>query len=96
MLRTSIERVLGRINHCLAQPIITYPIEVHIRFSAGTAIAPEQAVDFENLLHLADQAVYESKNQGRGRHHFYCDQAINQMPVISEFTPLPESATATE
>lgn len=95
-LRTSVERVLGRINQCLAQPIISYPLEVHIRFSAGTAIAPEQAVDFDELLHLADQAMYESKKQGRGQHHFYCDQAVSPMPAIAELIPLSEQAVAIE
>lgn len=95
-LKTSLELILNRIRKQLNHPIVAHPKEIHIRFSAGTAIAPTNTTDFEELLHLADLAMYESKKQGRGLHYFYCAQAVNPFPTVQEQVTQPEVEVATE
>ncbi len=70
-LRQTLESIFIRIKNRLQQPVIDSPIAMYIGFSSGTAIAPQDATDFETLLHHADLAMYESKNKGRGRHTYY-------------------------
>lgn len=92
-LEQSLEKILGRIRICLEKPIVHHPKEIHIRFSAGTAIAPTNSMEFDELLHLADLAMYESKNQGRGQHYFYCADTIKVPEYSIKETLAPEAAT---
>lgn len=93
-LETSLEHILGRIRSCLEDPIIHHPKEIHIRFSAGTAVAPSHSMEFDQLLHFADLAMYESKKQGRGLHYFYDSTAFHKHSIeaVTE-PPVPEAAT---
>lgn len=70
-LKNALDQIMKRVQYRLEQPIISSPTEVHIRCSAGTAIAPKDAIEFETLLHCADQAMYDSKKNGRGQHCYY-------------------------
>jgi diguanylate cyclase (GGDEF)-like protein len=93
-LERSLEQILGRIRSCLEDPIIHHPKEIHIRFSAGTAVAPSHSMEFDQLLHFADLAMYESKKQGRGLHYFYDSAAFQKNSVELLTEPLaPEAAT---
>ncbi len=93
-LERSLEQILGRIRSCLEDPIIHHPKEIHIRFSAGTAVAPSHSMEFDQLLHFADLAMYESKKQGRGLHYFYDSAAFQKNSVELVTEPLaPEAAT---
>lgn len=92
-LEQSLEKILGRIRICLESPIVYHPKEIHIRFSAGSAIAPNHSMEFDELLHLADLAMYESKNQGRGQHYFYCADTIKIPEYSIKETLAPEAAT---
>ncbi|MGH1460604.1 MAG: GGDEF domain-containing protein [Neptuniibacter sp.] len=94
-LETSLEQILDRICTCLIQPITCHPKEIHIRFSAGTAIAPSHSLDFDELLHFADLAMYQSKQQGRGLHYFYSPEDIHTYPGQSSSQPTASEA-ATE
>ena len=92
-LENSLEQILRRIGICLEHPIVHHPKEIHIRFSAGTAIAPIHSMEFDELLHLADLAMYESKNQGRGQHYFYSVDAIKVPEYSIKELLAPEAAT---
>jgi len=92
-LERSLEQILGRIKICLENPIVHHPKEIHIRFSAGTSIAPIHSMEFDELLNLADLAMYESKNQGRGQHYFYCADTIKVPEYSIKETLAPEAAT---
>lgn len=70
-VKQALEHIFSRINQRLADPILDSPSAIHIRCSSGTALAPQDAIDFETLLHYADIAMYESKNKGRGQHCYY-------------------------
>lgn len=53
----------------------------HSTFSAGLAVYPEHAVSGEELLHLADQALYQAKTSGRNCVRIY------QNPIPFHFEP---------
>lgn len=92
-LEQSLEKILERIRISLESPIVHHPKEIHIRFSAGTSIAPTHSMEFDELLHLADLAMYESKNQGRGQHYFYCADTIKVPEYSIKESLAPEAAT---
>lgn len=48
-------------------------VKLDISGSVGGAIFPTQAGDFDELLRLADIAMYEAKNNGKGRYYLHDD-----------------------
>jgi diguanylate cyclase (GGDEF)-like protein/PAS domain S-box-containing protein len=50
--------------------------------SMGIAIYPEDGADIDTLLAHVDQALYESKEQGRNRYHFYTKKLATKMDRI--------------
>jgi len=58
------------IDH-LSEPFITAKKEAFISASVGIAIYPEDATDVQQLLKVADQAMYVAKNAGRGCYRFF-------------------------
>lgn len=85
-LKESVSQVFERINLALQQPILSEPEPLHIRLSAGTALAPQNGNSFDNLLHNADLAMYISKNSGRGSHIFFQPEptAASQQALTTE------------
>lgn len=59
-------RVFGKFN-------LHNGIQLDISGSVGGAIFPTQAGDFDELLRLADIAMYEAKNSGKGRYCLHSD-----------------------
>lgn len=57
------EHILGLLN----QPFEVDSLVLHISCSVGVAVYPECGSDAAQLVHAADQAMYQSKQQGRGR-----------------------------
>lgn len=56
----------------LANMPITYKEHcVQVGCSIGVAVQPSQGVEIEKLLHRADQAMYQVKQQGKNHFHFY-------------------------
>lgn len=41
--------------------------EVVIGVSVGVALFPEHAVELEGLIQIADNAMYQAKEEGKGR-----------------------------
>lgn len=46
---------------------------ISIRASIGVSVAPEQGMDLDTLIHKADQAMYQIKQQGKNDYAIYDD-----------------------
>jgi diguanylate cyclase (GGDEF)-like protein len=60
-------------------------VALQATFSAGIAIYPEHAVTGDELLHLADQALYQAKTAGRNCVKVY------ESPYPFTFTRYPKT-----
>jgi len=69
--REWIEHVLKQVQDCLARPVKIGATELHIGLSMGIAVAPQDGTIAGDLLRKADIALYEAKNEGRGRWAFF-------------------------
>ena len=66
-----------RILACLTQPFSIFGVETTIGCSIGIAMAPQDGIDRQALLRLADTALYQSKNEGRNRYSFF-EESMNR------------------
>ena len=65
---------------------------VYSSVSIGIARFPEDALDLEQLLNCADQAMYISKANGRNRYHFFTEQMqLNAERVASLHNQLKQA-----
>lgn len=63
--------IAGRVLESLQAPMIINDHEVVITPSIGIALAPTDAQSVEQLLKLADVAMYHAKSSGRNTYRFY-------------------------
>ncbi len=63
--------IAERILESLQQPMIIEGHEVVVTPSVGIALAPQDADNVEDLLKLADTAMYHAKSEGRNKYSFY-------------------------
>jgi diguanylate cyclase (GGDEF)-like protein len=63
------ERLAERLLEAISKPLRLDDVELRIRSSVGIAVHGQDGEDTETLLRAADQAMYVSKAQGRGRWH---------------------------
>ena len=63
--------VAQRILEALQAPMMIEGHEVVVTPSVGIAMAPQDADNVEDLLKLADSAMYHAKSQGRNKYSFY-------------------------
>jgi len=68
---SDIDRVAQCILKCMSEPFQLKTDFCHVSFSIGIALYPDDATEFEDLLRKADQAMYSSKHQGRGRFCYF-------------------------
>jgi diguanylate cyclase (GGDEF)-like protein/PAS domain S-box-containing protein len=67
----SVERIAQALIAALAQPFELGPENASISASIGIALYPPDANNVGDLLAHADQAMYASKNAGRGRFSYF-------------------------
>ena len=60
-----------RVIDVVAEPFNIEGDELHIGTTVGISLAPEHATDPENLLKMADMALYCGKSAGRGGYRFF-------------------------
>jgi diguanylate cyclase (GGDEF)-like protein len=65
------EELAERLVTALSEPFWIDGHQVQIGTCIGISIAPDDAVDAENLLKAADLAMYRSKVEGRGAYRFF-------------------------
>gem|GEM_PF-2698894 len=79
--RVDAERVASRLLHAVGQPLIlTGGREGWVSASIGIALAPQQGIDLERLLQVADAAMYHAKLRGKNRYEFPADAAVLEGP----------------
>lgn len=64
-------KVAEKILESLAKPVIVENIEIIPSCSIGISIYPDHAALPEELLRMADTAMYEAKNNGKNNYAFY-------------------------
>ena len=60
-----LENVVGKISAVSGHPVIAEQHEITIEMSIGVALYPDDALDAEGLLKLADNAMYRAKHGGK-------------------------------
>ncbi|WP_309419063.1 EAL domain-containing protein [Telmatospirillum sp.] len=71
--------VAETIIRSVAEPYGLDDNEVVCGISVGITIFPDDSQDAQSLLKNADLALYRSKNDGRGRYHFYVAEMDNEV-----------------
>lgn len=64
--RNEAERLASRLLEAVSRPMQIEGETIDVGASIGISLAPEHGLDAEILLKLADRALYQSKNNGRG------------------------------
>jgi diguanylate cyclase (GGDEF)-like protein len=75
--RAAASELADRIIEIFAQPFDVDGNEVNIGTSVGIALAPEHASDPDDLLKMADLALYRAKSIGRNNYQFF-DAQMNE------------------
>ena len=73
-------RVVEKILETISRPFLLGGDQYSVTASAGVAIFPQDGLDADELIKLADIAMYKAKMDGRNRFHFYTD-GMNQIVV---------------
>lgn len=76
-----IEEICRRLLHDLYAPLQFEGQDIAIGASIGVAVAPSDATTAEELLRLADIALYESKAGGRGTFRFFAPE-MNELVAM--------------
>ncbi|MDX6805550.1 putative bifunctional diguanylate cyclase/phosphodiesterase [Terrihabitans rhizophilus] len=66
-----VELLCQRLKEAVSQPIRLDGTDVGVGMSAGIAMAPTDAQTSEELIRMADIAMYQAKATRRGSHQFY-------------------------
>lgn len=66
-----VAKTAAAVMAALSQPLVLRGTEVASSCSIGIAMYPADAQDYENLLRLADIAMYQAKQAGRNSYQFY-------------------------
>jgi len=73
--------ILERLLQATSEPIVINETIIQVSSSIGVTIYPKDGVDAEQLLRHADLAMYQSKQTGKNRYHFFdieYDRAIKE------------------
>lgn len=75
------ETMLNRVLRELIRPIIINGHVIHISASIGVSFFPDDAKESSLLIHLADRAMYEAKQQGKNNWKL-CESTMNFAPLV--------------
>jgi diguanylate cyclase (GGDEF)-like protein/PAS domain S-box-containing protein len=70
-------KLIEKITQILEKPFIINGNNVHVSFSMGTAIFPDDGGDRETLIAEANTAIYHIKRKGNNDHAFFSDYSHN-------------------
>lgn len=77
--------IANRLLFTLKDPIVISGRNLYVNCSMGIAISNPQESDSEELLHKADQAMYEAKNHGKSCYTIYDDNISHKALARLEF-----------
>lgn len=77
--KENLQPLIDRLFASFSEP---YP-NFDIRTSMGISLAPKDGVEYEELFHRADQALYAAKQYGRNRNCYYDDSMKELFSVLS-------------
>ncbi len=63
--------MLNRLLDAASQPVHVGELVLHVSASIGVTFYPQAAVDADQLLRQADQAMYQAKLAGKNRYHVF-------------------------
>ena len=69
-----VERISRTLVTALVEPFVLGGEQSYISASIGIALYPNDAMEIDDLLKHADQAMYSSKNAGRNRHSYFAPE----------------------
>ncbi|MBY0243426.1 MAG: diguanylate cyclase [Burkholderiaceae bacterium] len=73
----SAQEPASKLIEVVSEPYQVGDLMLHLSTSIGIALFPDHANDVNQLIHMADQALYEAKRSGKNR---YC---VAQLPLAS-------------
>ena len=65
------ELVLHRLLQAAAEPVMAKDLSLKVTASIGVTIFPQDSADADQLLRHADHAMYQAKQSGKNRFHFF-------------------------
>ena len=65
------EIVLSRLLQAAAEPVATHGVVLRVSASIGVTLFPHDAADADQLLRHADHAMYQAKQSGKNRYHYF-------------------------
>ena len=75
---TDVEKLARDICEALSKPITIGTIEVNVGCSIGISLYPIDSTDPEELLEIADKAMYQVKKQGGNNYQFKVEMIMNE------------------
>ena len=73
--------ILNRLLEATSEPIVIHDTIIQLSSSIGVTLYPKDRVDADQLVRHADLAMYQSKQSGKNRYHFFdieYDRAIKE------------------
>lgn len=70
LYRLELTQLAQRLIYLFTQPVVVRGIPLEIGVSIGIAEYPHHGKNVKQLLHVADQAMYDSKKNGKNRYSF--------------------------
>ncbi|MBA2654806.1 MAG: EAL domain-containing protein [Gammaproteobacteria bacterium] len=74
--------IADRLFRSITEPVQLLGHQVQITSSMGICLYPKDAKDVKSLIKLADIALYQAKEQGKNRYHFYSESLQEQYREI--------------
>jgi diguanylate cyclase (GGDEF)-like protein len=89
-------RVADKVRSALADPFDVADVRLHVAASVGIALFPEHAPTGQELLRMADVAMYEAKDARSGREIYSADRDTHSLERLTLVAELERALTTGE
>lgn len=69
--KDALVKVAEKLLDCLSEPVVINNVEIVPSCSIGISVYPDHSKHHDELVQMADTAMYEAKNKGRNSYAFY-------------------------